>query len=168
MWLKDGDRACQPLKLFVCSVGWFLTFFCKSFFFCGIFLVFLIYEMGFIGGGRWVQLWLRDGDRACQPSIMFVCLVGWFLNVIVNNKVIFQAGPKTERLTILHAVTDEIELEDHAFCLSRSQHTDSDPTSRERAARAGMEPGTSSPEVERSTPFHDVHRNKPSHFRNRN
>ena len=44
-----------------------------------------------------------------------------------------QTGPKTERLTILHAATHEIELGDHDFCLSRSHYTDTDPTSRERA-----------------------------------
>ena len=32
---------------------------------------------------------------------------------------------------------------DHDFCLSRSHYTDTDPTSRERAATAGIEPGTS-------------------------
>ena len=61
------------------------------------------------------------------------------------------AGPKTERLTILRAVTHETELGDHDFCLSRSHYTDTDPTSRERAATAGIEPGTSSPGVLRST-----------------
>ena len=40
---------------------------------------------------------------------------------------------------------------DHDFCLSRSHYTDTDPTSRERAATAGIEPGTSSPGVARST-----------------
>ena len=61
-------------------------------------------------------------------------------------------GPKTERLTILRAATHETELGD--FCLSRSHYTDTDPTSRERAATAataGIEPGTSSPGVARST-----------------
>ena len=35
----------------------------------------------------------------------------------------------------------------HDFCLSRSHYTDTDPTRRERAAAAGIEPGTSSPGV---------------------
>ena len=43
-------------------------------------------------------------------------------------------GPKTELLIILHAATHETELGDHDFCLSRSHYTDTDPTSRERAA----------------------------------
>ena len=62
-----------------------------------------------------------------------------------------QAGPKTKRLTILRAATHETELGDHDFCLSRSHYTDTDPTSRERAATAGIEPGTSSTGVARST-----------------
>ena len=65
--------------------------------------------------------------------------------------VISRTGPKTERLTILRAATHETELGDHDFCLSRSHYTDTDPTSRERAATAGIEPGTSSPGVARST-----------------
>ena len=78
-------------------------------------------------------------------------LVGWFLKVLVNNLAISHMGPKTESLTILHAATHETELGDHEFCLSRSHYTDTDPTSRERAATVGTEPGTSSPGVSRST-----------------
>ena len=63
----------------------------------------------------------------------------------------FLTGPKTERPTILRAATHETELGDHDFCLSRSHYTDTDPTSRERAATAGIEPGTSSSGVARST-----------------
>ena len=59
--------------------------------------------------------------------------------------------PRQSVLTILHAATHEIELGDHDFCLSRSHYTDTDPTSRERAATAGIEPRTSSPGVARST-----------------
>ena len=55
------------------------------------------------------------------------------------------------RLTILRAATHETELEDHDFCISRSHYTNTHPTSRERTATAGIEPGTSSPEVTRST-----------------
>ena len=62
-----------------------------------------------------------------------------------------RTGPKTEHLTILCAATHETELADHDFCLSRSHYTDTDPTSRERAAPVGIEPGTSSPGVVRST-----------------
>ena len=46
-------------------------------------------------------------------------MVGWFLNVLFNNKAISLTGPKTERLTILHPATHETELGDHDFCLSR-------------------------------------------------
>ena len=44
---------------------------------------------------------------------MFVCLVGWFLNVLVNYEVTSRTGAKTERLTILRAAAHEIELGDH-------------------------------------------------------
>ena len=81
---------------------------------------------------------------------MFV-LFGWFLNVLFNNKAILRTGPKTEGLTIFRAATHETELGDHDFCLSRSHYTDTDPTSRELAAIAGIEPETSSPGVVRST-----------------
>ena len=92
----------------------------------------------------------------CRVSILlfiflFVCLFGWFLNVLVNNWAISWTGPKTERLTILRAATHETELGDHDFCLSQSHYTDTDPTSRGRAATAEIEPGTSSPGVARST-----------------
>ena len=46
---------------------------------------------------------------------LFVCLFGWFLNVLVNYQVISRTGPKTERLTILRAATHETELGDHDF-----------------------------------------------------
>ena len=54
-------------------------------------------------------------------------------------------------LTILRSATHETERGDHDLCLSRSQYTDTDPTSRERAATVGIEPRTSSPGVGRST-----------------
>ena len=70
-----------------------------------------------------------------------IWLVGWFLNVLVNNYVISRTGPKTECLTILRADTHETELGDHDFCLSRSHYTETDPTSRERRAQRGSNPG---------------------------
>ena len=76
---------------------------------------------------------------------------GWFLNVLVNNLAISRTDPNTERLTILRAATHETERGGHDFCLSRSHYTDTDPTSRERAATAGIEPDTSSSGVARST-----------------
>ena len=66
-------------------------------------------------------------------SFTFVCLDGWFLKVLVNYKVISWTGPKTERLTILHAATHETELGDRNFCLSQSHYTDTDPNSTEQA-----------------------------------
>ena len=39
---------------------------------------------------------------------------------------------------------------DHGFCFSRSHYTDTDPTGRERASTAGVEPTTSSLEVSHS------------------
>ena len=47
--------------------------------------------------------------------------------------------------------THETERGDHDFCLRQSHYTDTDPTSRERAATAAIEPSTSSPGVARST-----------------
>ena len=74
-------------------------------------------------------------SQLCLMCGLFVL----FLNVLVNYQVISRTGPKTERLTILRAATHETELGDQDFCLSRSHYTDTDPTSRERAATAGIE-----------------------------
>ena len=73
---------------------------------------------------------------------LFVCLFGFLTSSL-----------STRRLTILRAATHETELGDHDFYLSWSHYTDTDtdPTSRERAATAGIEPGTPSPGVARST-----------------
>ena len=60
-------------------------------------------------------------------------------------------GSQDWRLTILRAATHEKELGDHDSCLSRSHYTETDLTSRERAVTAGIEPGTSSSGVTRST-----------------
>ena len=80
----------------------------------------------------------------------FVCLFG-FLTSSSTTRLYRGRAPRQERLTILRAATHETELGDHDFCLSRSHYTDTDPTCRERAATAGIEPGTSSPGVARST-----------------
>ena len=80
---------------------------------------------------------------------MFVCLFG-FLTSSSTTRLYRGRAPRQERLTILRAATHETELGDHNFCLSRSHYTDTDPTCRERAATAGIEPGTSSPGVARS------------------
>ena len=81
---------------------------------------------------------------------LFVCLFG-FLTSSSTTRLYRGRAPRQERLTILRAATHETELGDHDFCLSRSHYTDTDPTCRERAATAGIEPGTSSPGVARST-----------------
>ena len=83
-------------------------------------------------------------------SAFFVCLFG-FLTSSSTTRLYRGRAPREERLAILRAATHEIELGDHDFCLSRSHYTDTDPTCRERAATAGIEPGTSSPGVARST-----------------
>ena len=89
-----------------------------------------------------------DLNRTCLGG--FVCLVG-FLTSSSTTRLYRGRAPRQERLTILRAATHETELGDHDFCLSRSHYTDTDPTCRERAATAGIEPGTSSPGVARST-----------------
>ena len=83
-------------------------------------------------------------------TCLFVWLVG-FLTSSSTTRLYRGRAPRQERLTILRAATHETELGDHDFCLSRSHYTDTDPTCRERAATAGIEPGTSSPGVARST-----------------
>ena len=80
----------------------------------------------------------------------FVCLFV-FLTSSSTTRLYRGRAPRQERLTILRAATHETELGDHDFYLSRSHYTDTDPTCRERAATAGIEPGTSSPGVARST-----------------
>ena len=82
--------------------------------------------------------------------VWIVCLFG-FLTSSSTTRLYRGRAPRQERLTILRAATHETELGDHDFCLSRSHYTDTDPTCRERAATAGIEPGTSSPGVARST-----------------
>ena len=76
-------------------------------------------------------------------EILFVCLFG-FLTSSSTTRLYRGLAPRQERLTILRAATHETELGDHDFCLSRSHYTDTDPT-------PGIEPGTSSPGVARST-----------------
>ena len=90
------------------------------------------------------------GFFKCYRVQLFVCLVG-FLTSSSTTRLYRRRAPRQERLTILRAATHETELGDHDFCLSRSHYTDTDPTCRERAATAGIEPGTSSPGVARST-----------------
>ena len=89
-------------------------------------------------------------SRARSRLVLFVCLFG-FLTSSSTTRLYRGRAPRQERLTILRAATHETELGDHDFCLSRSHYTDTDPTCREWAATAGIEPGISSPGVARST-----------------
>ena len=77
-------------------------------------------------------------EEAAGP---YICLFG-FLTSSSTTRLYRGRAPRQERLTILRAVTHETELGD------RSHYTD---TERERAGTAGIEPGTSSPGVARST-----------------
>ena len=92
------------------------------------------------GGGREILPW---------SSRLFVWLYGFLTSS--STTWIYRGRAQDLRLTILRDATPETELGDHDFCLSRSHYTDTDPTSRERAATAGIEPSTSSPGVARST-----------------
>ena len=96
------------------------------------------------------KLSVTDRQKNVTDSFCFVCLVG-FLTSSSTTRLYRGRAPRQERLTILRAATHETELGDHDFCLSRSHYTDTNPTCRERAATAGIEPGTSSPGVARST-----------------
>ena len=81
-------------------------------------------------------------------------VVGWLVGFLTSSsttRLYRGRAPRQERLTILRAATHETELGDHGFCFSRSHYTDTDPASRERAATVGIEPGSSSPGVARST-----------------
>ena len=93
---------------------------------------------------------VRFVSQLNQLPALQTCLVG-FLTSSSTTRLYRGRAPRQERLTILRAATHETELGDHDFCLSRSHYTDTDPTCRERAATAGIEPRTSSPGVARST-----------------
>ena len=104
----------------------------------------------YVAENRWGKL-----QRAVPRILDFqelVCLFG-FLTSSSTTRLYRGRAPRQERLTILRAATHETELGDHDFCLSRSHYTDTDPTCRERAATAGIEPGTSSPGVARSIKY---------------
>ena len=80
---------------------------------------------------------------------LFVWLVGWLVGFLTfpSTTRLYRGRAPRQRLAILRAATHETELGDHDFCLSRSHYIDTDPTIRERAATAAIEPGTSSPGV---------------------
>ena len=89
-----------------------------------------------------------NANKQTCPSLWLFCSFGFLTSSSTTR-----LYPKTERLTILRAATHETELGDHDFCISRSHYTDTDPTSRDRVATAGIEPGTSTPGVARSPPY---------------
>ena len=95
--------------------------------------------------GQWIFSTCLETSNLC-----LFCLFG-LLTSSSTTRLYRGRAPRQERLTILRAATHETELGDHDFCLSLSHYTDTDPTCRERAATAGIEPGTSSPGVARST-----------------
>ena len=106
-----------------------------------------------LGGGKETKVTSRDANSPWQNLLNF-SLVGWLVGFLTSSsttRLYRGRAPRQERLTILRAATHETELGDHGFCFSRSHYTDTDPTSRERAATAGIEPGSSSPGVARST-----------------
>ena len=96
----------------------------------------------------WQKCWAQQRKKKWEGTLS---LFGFFLTSSSTTRLYRGRAPRQERLTILRAATHETELGDHDFCLSRSHYTDTDPTWRERAATAGIEPGTSSPGVARST-----------------
>ena len=120
-----------------------------------------MYDFSKLGGGGGGGAVARSVERATPVeevvgSILVVAVhsllfLFGFLTSSSTTRLYRGRAPRQESLTILSAATHETELGDHDFCLSRSHYTDTDPTCRERAATAGIEPGTSSPGVARST-----------------
>ena len=90
----------------------------------------------------------EEGEEE-EEEDLFVYLVSFLTSSSTTR--LYRGRAPRQRLTILHAATYETELGDHDFCLSRSHYTNTDPTSRERAATARIEPRTSSPGVACST-----------------
>ena len=74
-----------------------------------------------------------------------------FLTTSSTNRLYSRRVQRLTSDSFFRAATHETERGHHGFCISRSHYTDTDPTSREREATAGIEPRTSSPEVARST-----------------
>ena len=86
--------------------------------------------------------YLDTSDLLYSTTSIFSSLVG-FLTSSSTTRLYRGRVPRLN--------THETERGDHDFCLSRLHYTDTDPTSRERAATVGIEPGTSSSGVVRST-----------------
>ena len=86
---------------------------------------------------------------ACQIAWHVArALFGWLVGFLTSSSTTRLYGGRVPRQRV---ATHETELGDHYLCLSRSHYTGTDPTSRERAATAGIETGTSSQGVAHST-----------------
>ena len=94
------------------------------------------------------------GQGLCDLISCVRGLVGWLVGFLTSSSTTKLYRGRARRQSVwqfLRTATRETELGGHDFCLSRSHYTDTDPTSRERATTAGIEPGTSSSGVARST-----------------
>ena len=83
-------------------------------------------------------IFILSSDPQITGSVaLFVWLISWRPFQQLGSI----AGESQDwHLTILLAATHKTERGDHDFYLSRSHYTDTDPTSRERAATAGIGP----------------------------
>ena len=90
----------------------------------------------------------RNGGEVGERSL-FVCLVG-FLTPPSTTRLYRRQAPR-QSVWQFYVLSNMRQSWETMTCLSRSHYTDTDPTSRERAATAGIESGTSSPGVARST-----------------
>ena len=85
-------------------------------------------------------------ERVNKLGNLFNCLCVWFLNNLVNNLATSRTALKTDVWQFYVLPNTR-----HDSCLNLSRYTDTDPTSRERAATVAVEPRISSPGVARST-----------------
>ena len=115
---------------------------------------YILPNMTMVRNVEWFRINLRFMRCLRYRSSCYQRLVGWLVGFLTSSsttRLYSGRAPRQERLTILRAATHETELGDHGFCFSQSHYTDTDPTSRERAATAGIEPGSSLPGLARST-----------------
>ena len=82
-------------------------------------------------------------------SVWFVCLFGCLTSSSTTR--LYRGQVPRQSVLQFYVLPHMRQSWETMTCLSRSHYIDTDPTSRERAATAGIEPGTSSPEVARST-----------------
>ena len=108
--------------------------------------------IGFYGVVQSPRSWKYILPLSILERPLMVGLFGWLVSYRPRQQLSYVAtGSQDWHLTILRAATHKTEWRDNDFCLSRSHYTDTDPTSRERAATAGIEPRTSTPGVAHST-----------------